>query len=162
MELWGKFGMGSISCHESVWLRPTSKLTILPKTLGRLSYCKNKDEISDLISRWEMKPLHGTSQWPRFMRKSCLTPAHFPLVWPTEYFPFVGLGMLCVPGASSAVPSDPNPSLADPNPREPSAGMPLQRGKQWERTLHQFPRRGKSLSRFHCLHSKLTFQCWLL
>lgn len=40
--------MGSISSRESVWLRPTSKLTILPKALGRLSHCKNKDEISDL------------------------------------------------------------------------------------------------------------------
>lgn len=143
MELWGKFGMGSISCHESVWLSPTSKLTILPKALGRLSHCKNKDSISDLILRWEMKPLQGTSQWPRLMRRSCLHPSPFPPGVADRTFLWFGLGMLHVPGRgpSSALPSDPNPSLADPNPRDPSAGMHF-------RTLHQFPRGRKSLSPF--------------
>lgn len=87
MKLWGKFGMGSISCHESIWLRPASKLTILPRALGRLSHCKNKDYISDLILRWEMKPLHGTSQWSRLMR-SFSTPGvadrNISLLWGWE------------------------------------------------------------------------------
>lgn len=74
MELQGKFGMGRISSHENFWLRPTSKPSTWPKTLGILSHCKNKNPITDSISRWGTKLQQGMSRLQIISTPACFYP----------------------------------------------------------------------------------------